>query len=380
MFARIPLVELIDVEYGAALKADQRDSSGPFPVFGSNGEVGRHSSRIVDHPTVIVGRKGSVGEITFAPNGGWPIDTAFFTRVKDPSRLDLRYLYYALKGARLDQHEITTSIPGLSRNNIYRTVISVPPLAEQRRIAALLDVADALVAKRRQALATLDTLLQSLFLDMFGESHVRQGAWQLRKVDDLLASGEGRIRTGPFGSQLRHSEFEADGVPVLGIDNVVTNEFRWTEPRCLPLAKYDRFRRYKVLPGDVLVTIMGTVGRACVAPDDLPECMSTKHLCVLTLNRNEVAPRFLWASFLFDPAVRSQMKAAGKGAIMEGWNSTAIRNLALRVPPLSLQERFARVCELVIREIVTQRRGLLLQDSLFTALQFLAFAGPLRPL
>ena len=162
-------------------------------------------------------------------------------------------------------------------------------------------------------------------------------------VEQLLANKRGSIRTGPFGSQLKHSEFTDQGVPVLGIDNVVANKFLWAKPRYIPPEKYAKFTRYRVSPGDVIVTIMGTTGRVCVAPDDLPECMSTKHLCVLTLDRSLVEPLFVWGALLFDDHVRAQTRVQGQGQIMEGWNLTIVKRLQLRIPPIDIQQSFTRI-------------------------------------
>jgi type I restriction enzyme, S subunit len=196
-------------------------------------------------------------------------------------------------------------------------------------------------------------------------------------VAELAAAHEGSIRTGPFGNDLRHSEFVEEGVPVLGIDNVVENEFRWTKSRCILEAKFAEMKRFVVFPGDVLVTVMGTVGRCSIAPEELPVCISTKHLCTVTLNRTKAHPRFIWGAFLHDASVKQQTRSVGKGAIMEGWNSTVTKRLRLRVPPLSLQvEIAARVSEIraMQTEQATSRRRL---DDLFQSMLHRAFQGEL---
>ena len=196
---------------------------------------------------------------------------------------------------------------------------------------AILNRAANIERLRARAAERLGEFVPALFAKMFGREKDRAD-WSIAKVEDLVTSTRGKIRTGPFGSQLRHSEFTEDGVPVLGIDNVVTNRFRWTKARCLPREKYEKFTRYRVYPDDVLITIMGTTGRACVAPSDLPECMSTKHLCILTLDRSLVEPTYVWGSLLFDSSVRNQTRVHAQGQIMEGWNSKIVRNLRLRIP------------------------------------------------
>ena len=96
-------------------------------------------------------------------------------------------------------------------------------------------------------------------------------------------------------------------------------------------------------PGDVIVTIMGTTGRVCVTPDDLPKCISTKHLCVITLDRTRIEPFFVWGALLFDEHVRAQTGIQAQGQIMEGWNLSIVKRLQLRVPPLSAQRSFSRI-------------------------------------
>ena len=201
---------------------------------------------------------------------------------------------------------------------VFKIRIPLPPLAEQQRIAEILDAADALRAKRRETLAQLDALLQSTFLDMFGDP-VRLG-WTMATVEAVASSQRGAIRTGPFGSQLLHSEFVDEGIRVLGIDNAVANEFREGEPRFITAQKYEKLRRYTVRPGDVLITIMGTCGRCAVVPDDICTAINTKHLCCITLDRGRCLPEFMHAYFLGHPIARRYLERSAKGAIMSGLN------------------------------------------------------------
>ena len=221
--------------------------------------------------------------------------------------------------------------------------VPAPTLDEQRRIVRILNRAGRIDRLRTSAANRLSELTSALFIRMFSAQQARSQDWPVATVEQLLASKRGAIRTGPFGSQLKHSEFTDQGVPVLGIDNVVTNRFRWGKPRHVRPEKYANFLRYRVFPGDVIVTIMGTTGRVCVAPDDLPECMSTKHLCVLTLDRSIVEPLFVWGALLFDENVSAQIRTQGQGQIMEGWNLTMVKRLQLHIPPIDVQRSFARV-------------------------------------
>lgn len=134
----VALGELFEFKYGKGLPQDRRNDKGSVPVYGSNGLVGIHDSAVTQGPTIIIGRKGSAGEINLSSVACWPIDTTYFI---DEFPLELPPLYWAfyLKSLRLGWQEKSTAIPGLSRGDVYAIAVPIPPLAEQRRIVAKLE-------------------------------------------------------------------------------------------------------------------------------------------------------------------------------------------------------------------------------------------------
>lgn len=171
--------------------------------------------------------------------------------VPNASQADSRFVFHALC-ARLPEF-VSKSVggaqPNISQQIIRKTVIPLPPLDEQQRIAAILDAADALRAKRRAALGKLDTLAQSIFLEMFVRGE--KSDWPTKSIADISV----QTRTGPFGSQLLHSEFTERGIALLGVDNAVHNEFRWDQLRFISETKYRELQRYTVKPGDIIITL-----------------------------------------------------------------------------------------------------------------------------
>ena len=150
---------ILDFQYGKGLKASERLDEGPVPVFGSNGVVGYTDEPLTALPSIIVGRKGSAGALNLCDGPSWTTDVAYF--VEAPSFLDLRFLYNAL--AALDLDRLGKGVkPGLSRSEAYEQIISLPPLAEQRRIVAKVDelmaLCDRLEAARTAREATRDRL------------------------------------------------------------------------------------------------------------------------------------------------------------------------------------------------------------------------------
>ena len=197
-------------------------------------------------------------------------------------KLDQRYLYHWFNSPNTQLlarncGRQTTNISNMDLDRCLSIKIPLPPLAEQRRIASILDQADELRQKRQQAIEKLDQLLQAEFISKFHQKN-----FPAFNVSDLLEN-EKSMRTGPFGSQLLHSEFVDEGIHVLGIDNAVQNSFNWAKPRFITEEKYKDLKRYTVKPRDVIITIMGTCGKCAVVPEDIPTAINTKHLCCITL-------------------------------------------------------------------------------------------------
>ena len=131
--------EVVELKYGKSLPAASR-SGHEFKVYGSNGPTGNNDNAITKAPTIIVGRKGSIGEIHYSDHPCWPIDTTYYIDEFN-SEICPRWLYYRLQGLNLKALNKAVAIPGLNRNDVYELEIPLPPLEEQRRIAAILDKA-----------------------------------------------------------------------------------------------------------------------------------------------------------------------------------------------------------------------------------------------
>ncbi|WP_321934408.1 restriction endonuclease subunit S [Paraburkholderia sp. J8-2] len=156
------LESLLTLEYGAALSAETRTGQG-YPVFGSSGEVGRHSSYLVPEAGIVVGRKGTVGKVTWSGEPFWPIDTAYWVNC---SRENKRWLYWVLSWLPLDRLDTSTGIPGLNRNDVYALSIDLPPQGERCRIAEILDTVDTVIRETEAIIAKLNLIKQGLLHDL----------------------------------------------------------------------------------------------------------------------------------------------------------------------------------------------------------------------
>ena len=214
-------------------------------------------------------------------------------------------------------------------------------------------------------------MAQAVFVKMFTGSG--SATWPSVRIASLATT----MRTGPFGSQLLHSEFVDQGVAVLGIDNAVTNEFSWKERRYITQEKFEQLSRFQVFAGDIIITIMGTCGRAAVIPEDIPVAVTTKHLCSITLDPELCLPDYLHACFLRHPSVLKQLGVSARGAVMPGLNMGLIRDTIVPLPPMHIQSAFSK--RMMHLKTVRQQMEAAAQtlDTLFASLQHRAFTGAL---
>jgi len=131
------LGEIISLEYGKGLTKNKRRSDGNVPVYGSSGIVGYHSESFTKGPSLVIGRKGSVGSVYLSKIPCWPIDTTYF--IEPPRELNLNYLFYMISSLNLELLDKSTTIPGLNRNNAYSLTVSLSPLPEQHRIGTKIE-------------------------------------------------------------------------------------------------------------------------------------------------------------------------------------------------------------------------------------------------
>lgn len=325
----VKLGDVINVHYGKALKADQRVSDGSVHVFGSSGIIGNHDKTLCNYPTIIVGRKGSVGAITWAPDGGWIIDTAYYIEIKDNNKLDLRYLFHTLSGIDLAKKTITTSIPGLNRDDLYDTYIKLPPFEEQIRIADLLTKADSIRQKREQAIELADNFLRATFVDMFFQLEHQKNRIKLgdivtldapmvdpreEKYIDLIHIGPDRIEknTGLLLPALTARE-----------ENLISKKFLFDKNYVL----YSKIRPYL---------------KKCAIPDFSGLCSADMYPVKPISGKTN--REFIWQLLLSDFFTKYTETLSDRANIPK-LNKKELLSFELSLPPIALQDRYKLIVQ-----------------------------------
>ncbi len=291
--------------------------------------------------------------------------------IRPGNNLDKDYLAHYLSQPSMVRFAASrtsgANLPRLSPAVLSQFPIPLPPLPEQRRIAAILDHADALRAKRRQVLAQLDSLTQSIFHDMFGDLKTNPHGYDLATVGDVSE----RVTDGEHKTPRR----SASGFPLLSARNIRDGWIDFENTDFIDADEYAGLsRRIEPREGDLLISCSGTIGR--VAQVRGRSRFAMVRSAALVRPGQAVDPTFLERT-LASPALRSIMVSQANSSAQANLFQNQIRRLPVVVPPLGLQREFAgRACRVAALR-ATAASAFAADGELFASLQSRAFDGRL---
>lgn len=296
-------------------------------------------------------------------------------------RADARYLVHFLRQDRIRKQGESrmTGSAGQRRvpeNFLAALTIPLPPLPEQRRIAEILDKADALRAKRRAALAQLDTLTQSIFLDMFGDPATNPKGWPRVPFCELLA----HIDSG-WSPKCLDRPVTGEEWGVLKLGAVTWCEYDATENKALP-PDVEPDVAIEVKRGDLLFARKNTyelVAACALVRETPPRLLMSDLIFRLRLRPEARVDSCFLHRLLIYPTKRREIQtlAGGSAGSMPNISKARLAATAIETPPLTLQREFARQVTAVAALKTAQRVSLAEQDALFAGLQHRAFHGEL---
>lgn len=285
-----------------------------------------------------------------------------------------RFIWYVLNSGRSKAFVKTivgaSTYPNLKWSLYSSHPVPLPPLSEQRRIAEILDKADALLAKRRAALAQLGTVTPSLFLDMFGDPATNPKGWPVCQLQEVVKAGTiityGIVQAG---------EECPGGVPYIRTGDIVNGEIvrdglRHTDP-----AIAAKFTRSRVQSGDIVMSIRATVGTTALVPSDLDGANLTQGTAKIAPGGQVEGPYLL--HLLRAPGTQHWISRQIKGVTFREITLGRLRELPVMVPPIECQRDFARWVEAVDGVKSCERSSLADIQALVASLKYRAFRGEL---
>jgi type I restriction enzyme S subunit len=393
----VPRVKLgsivLETQYGTSQKANEDGQGIPILRMGNITNTGHLDLRDLKHVVLPDGevdkysvRKGDllfnrtnspdlVGKMAIWDRpenfaiAGYLVRVRLHREIADPRFVSYWFNTLEMKAELRAHAKPSINMSNISASELLKFDVPLLPLPEQRRIADVLDRAEALRAKRRAALAELDGLAQSIFIEMFGDPCINAKQWPVHALEKLLESVT-------YGTSQRSS---LDGLlPVLRMNNLTyTGEMDFSDLKYINLSEHD-MARYTVTDGDILFNRTNSaelVGKTAVFCH--PKSMAyAGYLIRLRVNpQNE--PDYV-SSLLNSRWGKSCLRTMAKSIIgMANISASQIRSLMVPSPPLDLQQEFARRVAAVERLKAVQRASLAELDALFASLQDRAFRGAL---
>ena len=239
---------------------------------------------------------------------------------------NLKYFYYLIKFLNFQP----TSHQRHWISKFAEFEFNIPDKQKQDEIVEKLDKMAEILSLKDKELKKYDELIKSQFSEMFDNV-------ETQRVEDVVES----FKIGPFGSALHKNEISDNGFAfVLGTDNAVKNYFAYNEIRYIDESKYNELINYKVTPGDVIMSMMGTVGKTAVIPNDIGNAIISSHLCIIRTNKQIMLPDFFQRAFHLDDDIEYQIEGIHNGSIMKGFNLKIVKNFKIKTPSISQQKEF----------------------------------------
>lgn len=349
--------ETVRLDAGIRIRAGKSphyasDDAGSVPVHGANGAIGRASASNATLG-IAVGRVGASGAVRRITEPVWLSDNVLHL-VPDPDAWDEAFVFHLLSSARLPQLATKTAQPLLTQTDLASILLPMPPRAEQRRIAALLDAIDDLIERTEAAIAATESLREALLHELLtrglpgrhtewkkvagvGSVPACWGATTAGDVSAHVTKGATPTTFGHLwaesGPVFLRSECVGEGILLPAAAMHITE------------AAHEDLRRSRVRDGDILMTITGYIGRVCRVPVGFGEASINQHIArIRVLSDCAMTPEFAyWV--LVSPRIRRSLRDQVTGIAYPQIGLAEVRSIALPVPPRDEQVEIVAVLD-----------------------------------
>lgn len=352
---------------GAGLPQSEWLERGRFPVIGQGSEfiegwTDREDLVLTPKPGLVLygghTRRAKYVDRPFVPGPNVKI-------LEPKTELEPKFLFHFLAQLKIESRGYADHFP-----EVRRCVVPLPPLAEQRRIAAILDEANGLRATRREAIAKYDHLLQSVFLEMFGDPMSNPKGWPVKTLAETV--NDGTIVT--YGIVQAGEEYPG-GVPYVRTGDIVGGQIKIDGLRRTNPALASKFGRSRVDAGDIVMSIRATVGTTALVPDTLAGANLTQGTARIAVG--EKVDQSFALHHLRSAGTQAWIQKQVKGATFREITLSRLRELPMMNPPCVQQKQFGVICQQIVQARSAANASLEGLERLFSSVQQRAFAGDL---
>lgn len=312
-------------------------NDGPYSVYGASGVVGTTSDYQNEIPYVAVIKDGAgVGRASACE----PMTSVLGTMqalIPNPN-VERDYLLYLVRSLRLGEGFSGSTIPHIYFKDYGKIEVPLPSLEAQKRIVSQLGLIEAQIEQAEAQTTQLDQLVKSRFIEMFGDPIRNEKGLPFATVEELAAHSKHSMKAGPFGSSLKKSCYVEAGYKIYGQEQVISGDENYGD-YYIDSDKYQELCSCHVEPGDVLISLVGTVGKVLVLSQNCPEGIINPRLVKITFDRLKMEPDFFSVLFTLE-SVHDTLLDGAHGQTMSVLNLGMIKKLQVAVPPIEQQRDY----------------------------------------
>lgn len=317
---------------------------GEFPVVASSSIKTYHKEFKVKGPGVVTGRSGSLGAVQFIDGRYWPLNTTLY--VKDFKGNNPRYVYYFLQLIHLENFNAGSGVPTLNQNHLHKIKIKIPPLQEQKKIAAVLSAYDDLIKNNKRRIALLERMAEEIYSEWFmrmrfpGHKNTKfvkgvPTTWKIRELKSLV---EDIIDYRGLTPEKLGGHWAEEGIIALSALNVKAGELiRLDDSKRASEVLYERWMRKRLQAHDILLTSEAPLGQVYFLVDSEQYVLSQR-LFAIRANPAEVTTLYLY-QYLRYPIGQGQLQARATGSTVGGIRQTLLKRVEVIVPTDTLMKK-----------------------------------------
>ncbi|MEM3402629.1 MAG: restriction endonuclease subunit S [Nitrososphaerota archaeon] len=374
----VRLDDIISLEYGKGLSERER-ISGRYPVVGSNGIVGYHGQALVKGPGIVVGRKGTIGAVTWLNSDFWPIDTTYYVKLKK-EQINWKWLFFALIKLNLPKLRLSDVVPGLKRELAYSLKLPLPRFSEQCKIAEVLSTVDEAIRRTGEVIAKTERLkkglMQTLLTRGIGHKEFKDTEigripkeWEVVKLKDVVEVNK--------ESKDPAREMPNETFIYVDIDSVEEATGKIRNPKRI-LGKEAPSRARRVIhENDVIMSTVRPYLKAfAVIPRELDNQICSTGFAVLSC-RNDILPYFL-LNILFSDRVINQCNRMMVGGQYPALNQSQVSEIKIPLPPIYEQQKIAEILLTIDKKLEIERNEKAKLERIKQGLMDLLLTGKIR--
>lgn len=360
--------DLINIRTGK-LDANAAVKDGKYPFFTTAKEISRIDNFSYEGEVVLVAGNGDLN-VKYYHGKFDAYQRTYILSAKNDTELEMKYLYYFFENYLkvLRSQSIGGVIKYIKLENLTTPKVYFPSIKKQKRIAETLDLALDLIEKRKEQIAEMDKLIQSIFFEMFLVSENKKME-KLRDYEEFLTSG----------SRGWAKYYSDKGSYFITIKNVKNTRLNFEKPTFVNPPDTKEAQRTRVKENDLLISITADLGRTAVVTKEIADFggFINQHLSLIRLSK-QINPTFLSHYFESEYGKR-QFERLDQNGVKSGLNFDAIRNLEFPIFPIELQNKFASIVEEIESQKKVMEESLHEMENNFSALMQKAFRGELFP-